>query len=92
MKKGLWDKSKPWYKNLLFASWRDAVLFGFIIVISLFYYYDMQVYKDVFENPCDYCFTPTCAYEWYPVEIPYEESWNITEGRVVPTGGVMSRP
>lgn len=46
---------KPWYRNLWFRDYRDAILFFMVLLLSFSYYHDTKVFREVYENPCVYC-------------------------------------
>jgi len=46
---------RPWWKNLFFSDWKVWVIVFLCVFGSWSYKHDVAVYKDVFENPCEYC-------------------------------------
>lgn len=50
----LWDREKPWYKNL-FADWRDPLFLLIIILLVSVYLHDTQTCREVIKDPCAYC-------------------------------------
>jgi hypothetical protein len=45
----------PWWRNLWFRDGKDAFLFLLILFTAWAYWHDTHAYRDVYENPCEYC-------------------------------------
>lgn len=73
---------KPWYRNLWFASMKDAFFFFSILFLLLGFHQMTEYYRAVAESPCEYCATcrmpyyqPVAGknYEWLNASIPSGE-------------------
>lgn len=85
----LWDKTKPWYQNLIPQGSIPSWVFLLFVLFSVWaYQHDTAAYREVYEAPCDYC--NACAYSNDRVPLqPYSErgnnTWSQAYGIVPPT-------
>jgi regulatory protein YycI of two-component signal transduction system YycFG len=70
------------FKEPAFRTWWDFVFILIVLFLSWAYWHDTQAYKEVYENPCQYCGECQLRSEGITlVNITLEE----TNGRHIPT-------